>query len=174
MMCIHQDMEWRLYPMMRYFGQMYGPFHHVPYNLPCSLYLLYTRYNYFLELATQNMLEYHMCWWQSLDIYCLLSEFIALVLWSGSRICYNMNCTGKPLLLGPQKMMRDPSYLTVLCSFLVLILINFFYSMSIRSLWAVTSIPESLSNELRSSRRSINLSYDSSSAWKSSKNLNNL
>ena len=108
--------------MVRFFGWLYGPFHHVPHNFPCSLYRLCALYYDVLGLTTQNMLAYHMNWWNSLGSYNLVSACIALVMRLCSRICYNLNWIEKSLPLGIQKMTRRPPSLPMLLSWLGLIL----------------------------------------------------
>ena len=116
MKCVGRDLEWRLYLMMLCVGKMYSTFHHGPHNVPCSLYLPFSQYDDVLEIPNQNLLSYHMLWWQSLGSFCFLSVFLALGLRLCIWICYNLNWTKNILLLGPQKMMRRPPYLTMLCS----------------------------------------------------------
>ena len=116
MKCSRLNLERRLYPMVRCVGQMYGPFHHSPHNFLCYLYLPCAWYDDVLGMPTQNGLAYHIRWWKSLGSYCFLSEFLALGLQLWVWICYNLNWTKNIFLLGPQKMMRRPPYLTMLCS----------------------------------------------------------
>ena len=103
MKCGCQYLKWRLYLMMRCVGQMYFPFHHDYRDFPYSLYLLCAQYVDALLIPTQSVLSYHMCWSQYLGSFCFL-----LGMQLGIWICYNLRCTKKPLMLGPQKMMRRP------------------------------------------------------------------
>ena len=122
MKCGRRDLKWRLYPMVRCVGRMYGLFHHDRRDFPCFFYLMCAQYNDALEMPTQNVLAYHMRWSHSLGSCFFLWACIALCLWLGIRICYNLNWTKKPLMLWPQKMMRWPPSLLMLYSCLVLIL----------------------------------------------------
>ena len=118
MKCGHRDLEWRLYPMVRYVVHMYGPFHHDLRDFSCSLCLLCAHYDDVLYMPTQNVLAYHMRWSQSFGSCCFLWACLALGLRLGIRICYNLNWTRKILMLGPQKMMRRPPSLPMMYYFL--------------------------------------------------------
>ena len=99
--------------MVRCVGRMYGPFHHNRCYFPCYLCLLCNQYDDALEMPNQNVLEYYMRWSQSFVSWCFLWAYLALGLWLGIQICYNMNWKKKPLVLGPQKVMRRSRSLPV-------------------------------------------------------------
>ena len=122
MTCRYQDLEWRLYLKVRCGGKVNGPLHHGPHYFPYSPSLICAQYDDVLGFPTQNMLAYHMLWWQSLGSYFFLSSCLALGLSSDVRICYNMNWITKTFPLLSQKIIRRPPSLPMLCSFFGLIL----------------------------------------------------
>ena len=141
MKCVLQDLEWRLHPMVHCVGWIYGSFHHSPHKFTCYLYLPCARYDEFLEIPTQNVLAYHMRWWQYLVSFCFLSSGLALGLLLGIQIYYNLNWT-KNIAIRASEDHEAASFFANALLLFGYTFIRFFHSMSGRRLGVVTLIPK--------------------------------
>ena len=112
MKCVRWYLKWRLYPMVRCLGQMYGPFHHNRHNFPCSLCLLCAQYDEVLEMPTSVSISYALVIVLGYLLFPLIMCCIGSVIRDPNLLWYKLK--KKPLMLGPQKMMRRPPSLTML------------------------------------------------------------